>query len=389
MRKKICVVTGSRAEYGLLFPLLEKLKSDKFFQLQLVATGMHLSPEFGLTYNEIEKDGFRIDSKVEMLLSSDTEVGVIKSIGIGVIGFADALTQLKPDWLVVLGDRFEIFAAVAAALIARIPVIHLYGGEVTEGAFDDSLRHSISKMSNLHFTSTTTYRKRVIQLGEHPERVFSVGALGLDNIRQMKLLSKSELEHQLGFQFKKNNLLVTFHPVTLENNTSQNQFQNLLDALSKFKDTQIVFTKANADTQGRMVNKLIDEYVMLHPENSVAFISLGQLRYLSLMNQVQAVVGNSSSGIVETPSFKIPTVNIGDRQKGRINAPSILNCLPEQKKVFMSLKKALSPEFRELCKTVVNPHGDGKASQRIIGILKKNLNKIELKKKFYDIAFQI
>jgi len=387
MSKKICVVTGSRAEYGLLFPLLKKLRQDSFFRLQLVATGMHLSPEFGLTFREIEKDGFRIDAKVEMLLSSDTEIGITKSIGIGISSFADTLNELRPDALLVLGDRFEIFAAVTAALIARIPVIHLYGGEITEGAFDDALRHSITKMSSLHFTSTELYRKRVIQLGENPKSVFCVGALGLDNIRSMKLLSRKELEKKLGIQFRKKNLLVTFHPVTLEKNTSQNQFQQLLDALDQLKDVQVVFTKSNADTQGRVINEMIDAYTA-ERGNAAAFTSLGQLKYLSLMNETDVVVGNSSSGIVEAPGFRIATVNIGDRQKGRIRTESIIDCKPVKKDIQRAIQKALSLEFEKVAANVKNPHGDGKAAEQIVGILKKKMDKIELKKGFYDIAFR-
>ena len=301
-----------------------KIKAAKKFELQIIATGMHFSSEFGLTYKEIEKDGFSINKKIEMLLSSDSPVAVCKSMGLGLTGFTDVYNDLNPDIILVLGDRYEILMAVCGALIHNIPVAHLHGGELTEGAIDDAMRHSISKMSHLHFTSTEEYRKRVIQLGELPQRVFNVGAIGMDNIKNLKLLSKKELQKELNFTLNKHNLLVTFHPVTLENNTAQEQFQNLLDALDEQKDTNIIFTKANADTYGRIINKMIDEYVLNNSGKAIVFTSMGQLKYLSAMQFVDAVVGNSSSGIIEAPSFKTGTINIGDRQKGRIKALSII-----------------------------------------------------------------
>jgi len=285
MTRKICVITGTRADYGLLRWVMQGIKDEPGLTLQTVATGMHLSPEFGLTYREIEKDGFQIDRKVEMLISSDTPVGIAKSMGLALIGFADALNELHPDLIVVLGDRFEIFAAVSSALVARIPVAHLHGGETTEGAFDEALRHSITKMSQLHFVAAEAYRQRVIQLGEQPERVFLVGGLGVDNIKRLKLLDRAELEVSLDFKLGQKSLLITFHPVTLEASTAAEQMTELLAALSALNDTQLVFTLPNADTDGRSLIKLVEQFVELHP-NARAYTSLGQLLYLSCIAHV-------------------------------------------------------------------------------------------------------
>lgn len=386
-KRKICVVTGSRAEYGLLQPLMKCIQEDKALHLQIIATGMHLSPEFGLTYQEIEKE-YKINEKIEILLSSDSSIGIAKSMGLALTGLAEAYMRLSPDLIVVLGDRFEIFSAASAALVSKIPVAHLHGGEITEGAFDDSFRHCITKMSHLHFTATEEYRKRVIQLGEDPRHVFNVGALGLDNIRIIKFLSKKELEKQCGFQFHKHNLLVTFHPVTLENNIEVKHFKNLLNILKTLKNICIIFTKTNADTNGRKINKMIDEFVTQHPENTKAFMSMGQLRYLSAMQYVDAVVGNSSSGIIEAPSFKIGTINIGDRQKGRIKAESVIDCSSDSKSIHHALKKLYSSKFQDQLKKVKNPYGDGRSAPRIIKILKKvNINNI-IKKEFFNLKFK-
>jgi GDP/UDP-N,N'-diacetylbacillosamine 2-epimerase (hydrolysing) len=317
-KRKVCIFTGTRAEYGLLKPLMDEIKSDPDLELQIVASCMHLSPEFGLTYKEIEKDGFNIDEKVEMLLSSDTPSGIVKSMGLGMIGYTDALNRLKPDITVVLGDRFEALAFAIASFVNRIPIAHLYGGEATEGLIDEGIRHSITKLSYLHFTSTEEYRKRVIQLGEEPERVFNVGALGIDNIKKMKLLNKDEIESKLGIKFKSKNLLITYHPVTLKKDESEKEFKALLNVLREMEDTLFIFTKPNADTEGRRIIKLIEEFVKENNDKAIVFTSLGQLNYLSIMKYVDAVVGNSSSGIIEAPSLKVPTINIGDRQKGRI-----------------------------------------------------------------------
>lgn len=390
MKKKICVITGTRAEYGLFYPLLKLFRNDSDVELQLLVTGMHLSPEFGSTYLEIEKDGFVISEKIEMLLSGDTETAVAKSMGLGVISFADALERLSPDLIVVLGDRFETFSAVLAAFIKRIPVAHLYGGELTEGLIDEGIRHSITKMSQLHFVSTEIYRKRVIQLGENPDSVFNVGAIGLDNIMEIKLLPKRELERELNFKFGKKNAVVTFHPVTLEEDTAKEQFTELLGALNSFEDVKIIFTKPNADANGRAIIKLIDEYVSKFPQKSIAFTSLGQLKYLSCLSIADLVIGNSSSGIIEVPSFGIPTVNIGDRQNGRLKARSVIDSNPDKKSITNSISKALYGEFAEKCKNISNPYGDGRSSKKIWRTIKSKLSKkIDIKKKFHDLEFEI
>ena len=382
--KKICVVTGTRAEYGLLYWLMKEIEADKDLELQLIATGMHLSPEFGLTYQEIEKE-FKINKKIEMLLSSDTSIGISKSMGLAQISFAESYEELKPDIVVVLGDRYEIFSATSAAMIAKIPVAHLHGGEITEGAFDESIRHSITKMSHLHFTATNEYKNRVIQLGEHPNRVFNVGGMGIENIKRLKLLSKVEFEKSIDFKLNKRNILVTFHPVTLENSTAKEQFQELLDAIDKLEDTNIIFTKANSDTDGRIINQMIDDYVAKNFHKSVGFNSLGQLRYLSALQFVDTVVGNSSSGLLEAPSFKIGTINIGDRQKGRIKAESVIDCSANKFDIKKAFEKLYSLEFQNSLVNVRNPYGDGCASKKIIEEIKRvNLENI-LKKTFYDL----
>lgn len=388
MKRKICVITGSRAEYGLLKPLIEEICGDPDLKLQLLVTGMHLSPEFGLTYRDIVKDGFDIDAKIDIKLDSDTSVGISKSMGLAIIGFARAYERLKPDLIVVLGDRFEIFSAASAALVSRKPIAHLYGGEVTTGSFDDSFRHSVTKMSNLHFTSTGEYRRRVIQLGENPARVFNVGAIGLDSIKKLNFLSKQELEIELGFKFNKRNLLVTFHPVTLEDESvSRSQFKNLLDVLDELKDTNIVFTKANADPGGRLINLSIDSYIRKNKDRAIAFTSLGQMRYLSAMQYVDAMVGNSSSGIIEAPSFKIGTINIGNRQQGRIRTGSIIDCKPTREVIKSAIKRLYSKEFKRKLKTVKNPYGEGKAAKKIKRILKYYDLRNIIKKGFYDVNF--
>jgi len=346
---------------------------------------MHLSPEFGLTYREIEKDGFQIDRKVEMLTSSDTPVGIAKSMGLGLIGFADALDVLKPDLIVVLGDRFEIFSAVSAALIARVPVAHLHGGEKTEGAFDEALRHSITKMSHLHFVAAEEYRQRVIQLGEQPEHVFLVGGLGIDNIKRLKLLDRAELEASLDFKLGQKSLLITFHPATLEASTAQEQMTELLASLSILNDTQLVFTLSNADSDGRALIKMVEQFVQAHP-NARAYTSLGQLRYISCIAQVDGVVGNSSSGLMEVPSFKKGTINIGDRQLGRLQAESVINCEPTRASIQSALQRLFSVDFQETLSRVVNPYGQVCASAKVVDALKRcTLNGIH-KKTFHDLT---
>lgn len=366
-KRKIAVVTGTRAEYGLLQGIMEELKNETHLELQVIVTGMHLSPEFGLTYQQIENDGFNIDAKVEMLLSSDTAVGITKSIGLGVIGFADALDRLKPDMLIVLGDRYEILAVVQSALIAQIPVAHIAGGDTTEGAYDESIRHSISKMSHLHFVTNKIAAQRVKQLGENPDHIFFVGSPGIDQIKKLSLLQRDEIAQELDFHFKPKNLLITVHPETLALLPTDQLINRILEAIKNLgPEIGLIFTKPNSDTNGRVIIHAIDEYVKQHP-NAKSYTSLGQLRYFSTINQVNAVVGNSSSGLYEVPSFKKPTVNIGDRQKGRLSAASIINCKSEVK----AIEQAMLQAFEMDCSTVSNPYGEGNVSSKIIHHLKQ------------------
>lgn len=388
-KKKICVVTGTRAEYGLLFWLMKLIQDDETLDLQVIATGMHLSPEFGLTWQKIIEDGFQIDRKVEMMLSSDTSVGVGKSMGLGMIGFSESYSELQPDVVVLLGDRFEIFSAASAAMIARIPIAHLHGGESTEGLIDEPIRHSITKMSHIHFTATEKYRKRVIQLGEQPETVFNVGAVGIDNIEKLNFLDRKEFESSIDFKLAKKNLLVTFHPVTLDKSSAGHQFQELLDALDELKDTHLIFTKPNADTDGRIIIKMIDEYVSKNSNKSIAFVTMGQLRYLSAMKHVDGVVGNSSSGLIEAPSFHIGTVNIGDRQRGRVCAASIVNCEPSKESIRMAIKTLYSGSFSEKLKDLQNPYGTSGASERVFDVLRNFPLENVLKKNFYNIEIAL
>ncbi|MDD2436485.1 MAG: UDP-N-acetylglucosamine 2-epimerase [Massilibacteroides sp.] len=381
--KKICIITGSRAEYGLMSRLMKLIQLEKEFQMQIIVTNMHLSPEFGLTYKEIENDGFIIDKKIEMLLSSDTANATVKSVGLGIIGFADAYEDLKPDIILVLGDRYEILAAVSAALLYKIPVAHLYGGEITEGAYDNSIRHAITKMAHLHFTSTEEYKNRVIQMGEQPSTVYNVGALGCDNILKVLLLSKKEIEQSLNFKLDEKTLLVTFHPVTMENNSAEIQIQELLFALDEVKKVRIIFTMPNSDTNGRIITKKIRDFVERNSDRSILFSSLGMKRYLSTLKYIGGVVGNSSSGIIEVPSFHIPTINIGDRQKGRIAAKSVLNCPPEKREIINKLHLILEPKFKKQIKQVDNPYDKPGTAEEIIRILKQQ--KIQLIKEFYNI----
>ena len=387
MSRKICVVTGTRAEYGLLYWLMKEIESDCELELQLIVTGMHLSPEFGLTYKEIEKD-FKINKKIEMLLSSDTAIGISKSMALAQISFSEAYAELNPDILVLLGDRYEIFSAATSAMIGKIPIAHLHGGESTEGAFDEAIRHSITKMSHLHFTAADDYLRRVIQLGENPRFVFNVGGMGIENMLKLKLLNKKEFEKSINFKLNTKNILVTFHPVTFDNMTSQKQFQNILDVIDELEVTTIIFSKANSDTDGRIINLMIDNYVRENVSKSICFTSLGQIRYLSALKFVDAMVGNSSSGLLEAPSFKIATINIGDRQKGRLEAKSVINTSLKKEDIGAAFKKIYTQEFQDILKDIKNPYENGSSSKKIIKVLKKiNLTKI-LKKKFYDLTKQ-
>lgn len=382
VRRKICVVTGSRADYGLLYWVMREIAAAPDLQLQIVVTGMHLSAQFGSTYRAIEADGFHIDAKVDMLLASDTAVGVAKSIGLGVIGFADTLDRLRPDMLLVLGDRYEILAAAQAALIARIPIAHIAGGDVTEGAFDEAIRHSITKMAHLHFVTNADAARRVRQLGENPAHIYQVGSPGLDFIKRMTLLEREALEASLDYRFRDKNLLVTFHPVTLEQHSAAAQFEELLVALDAIgPDVGVLMTKPNADTDGQVIIDLMERYVKDRP-SARAYTSLGQIRYLSAMALVDAVVGNSSSGLYEAPSFGKPTVNIGDRQKGRLQASSVFNCEPVAAAIENAIRSALVAD----CAATVNPYGDGESAARIC----QAISRIEdpaalLKKHFFEL----
>lgn len=384
-KRKICVVTGTRAEYGLLQPIMKAIKEDKLLELQVAVTGMHLSPEFGLTYKTIEEDDFEISEKIEILLSSDTSIGVAKAIGLATISFSETLNRLKPDFIMILGDRFELLAAAQAALVSRIPIVHIAGGDVTEGAFDEAIRHSITKMSQLHFVTNKESEKRVHQLGEDPESIHLVGNPGLDHLNSLKLMGKNELEKSLRYSFKSKNILVTFHSVTLDNVPSVNSFSALLEALDGLgEDIGIIFTRPNADTEGRQLIKMLDKYVE-DRSNCIVYTSLGQLRYLSTVALVDVVVGNSSSGILEAPSLKTATVNIGDRQKGRLRADSIIDCEP----ITENIKESIQQAFKLDCSTVVNPYGDGNTTERVLKVLRE-INHPErlIKKHFYDIDFE-
>lgn len=382
---KICIATGTRAEYGLLKPLMDEIQNQPGWHLQLLVTGAHLSPEFGLTVRQIIQDQMPIGAQVEMLLSSDTPEGIVKSMGLGMIGYAGAFEKIGPDLLIILGDRYEMMAVATAALIYKIPIAHIHGGEVTEGAYDDAIRHSITKMSYLHFATTEAYRERIIQLGEAPERVFNVGAPGLDNIKKLPLLSREALEQELNIRFHKQVFLITYHPTTLGNSNSATQFQSLLDALECIEDTTLIFTKANADTDGRVINELIDDYAKKNSNHVLAYTSMGQLRYLSAMKHATLVLGNSSSGIIEAPAFRVPTVNIGDRQKGRIRAASIIDCDNDPEAIKAAIQKAISDEFGQKITVMKNPYGDGTTAQKIVAALQSHSGKINAQKPFYDL----
>ena len=389
--KRVCIVTATRAEYGLLKPIILKLQAQNNLEVRVVATGMHLSPEFGMTCQEIEQDGIRLDRKIEILLSADTSSAISKSMGLAMISFADYFSERKPDLLIVLGVRYEILAVATTAMNARIPIAHLYGGDITEGAVDDVVRHAITKMSYFHFTATREHRRRVIQMGESPERVFWVGAMSVENACNVKKLSMHDLQEQIAFYWNRDlekMAVVTFHPVTLEDDTAREQFQNILNALDYFEDLKVIFTKANADAGGRVINHMIDDYVNEHPQKSKAYTSLGQLRYLSAVSLADVVIGNSSSGLSEVPTFHVPTVNIGDRQRGRVCGKTVISCGVAEKEITDAIQKALSQTFRnEICNEK-NPYEKKGTSDAIVKILTENLNKnnIDLKKHFYDLA---
>lgn len=390
MKRKVCVVTGTRAEYGLLKPLIHKLYHAERLELQIVVTGMHLSPEFGLTYREIEEDGYPILSKIEMLLSSDSAAGITKSMGAAMFGFADCFAINQPELIVILGDRYEMLAVASAAMVAGIPIAHIHGGELTEGVMDDAIRHSITKMSHIHFTATEEYRKRVIQLGEQPQFVYNVGALGVENIKKIRLLDQEDLEKQLKYQFSRDTIMVTYHPVVMENITAEQQFQNILDVLDLYPELSVIFTKANSDPDGRIINQMIDNYAGRHKERCIQFASLGQLKYLSALQFCAVVLGNSSSGLIEAPSFGIPTINIGDRQKRRLHGDSVIDCGYEVKQIQEAVEKAFSYEFRYKIAGLKNPYEGDNTSDQILSVIIQALESgIQKKKEFFDLNISL
>lgn len=382
--KNIAVITSTRADYGLLQPLLAELENNKLFNLQLIVTGTHLSHEFGYTVNQIEADGFEIFERIDSLVSNDSDSAIGKTAGLALMGIVDSLIRCKADLVVLLGDRYEILSAAIAANICRIPIAHLHGGEITEGAYDNGFRHAITKMSHIHFTSSEQHRNRVIQMGESTKNVYNVGAIGIDNIKNIKPLTKRELEENLGIKFNKSNLLITVHPETLESGTSEKIIKLLLSVLDVLKDTFLVFTGTNADSEGRIINNVIKEYCNKNPQKALFVDSLGQKRYISMLYIVDAVIGNSSSGIIEVPSFNIPTLNLGDRQKGRQSAASVISCKWDE----IELKQKLSEVLQSSGIQTNNPYGNGNTAKKIIEILsgyedyksliKKQFNNIEV-----------
>ncbi len=389
MKRKVCVYTSTRAEYGLLRGVIQEIQTTETLQLQILASGMHLSPEFGMTIQEIGADGFKPDETIEILLSSDTPTAICKSMGLAMIGYGEALQRLKPDIVLLLGDRFETFCMAAAAQVSRIPVAHIHGGETTEGAIDEAFRHSITKMSHLHFASCEAYRQRIIQLGEDPEMVFNVGALGVENIRRISLMERSELGQDIRFNLEKPYFLITYHPVTLEKDVSEGQVKSILDALDAFPGYNIIFTEANADTDGRVINRLIGEYTEKQSERCLIVKSLGNRRYLSAMKYASTIIGNSSSGIIEAPTLKVPTVNIGDRQKGRIMAASIINCDPDSNAIRHAIDHVLSPAFQESLQVTSNPYDRPGTCSTIVGLLAKTDISGITKKIFHDVRFPL
>lgn len=383
--RKIAVFTGTRAEYGLLYWIIKSLHESADTELQLLVGGMHLSPEFGYTITQIEKDGFPITERLEFLLSSDSPVAISKSMGLAIMCTAESFDRHKPDLLVVLGDRFESMAIAQAAMIARIPIAHIHGGETTEGLIDEAVRHSITKMSHLHFTATETYRRRVIQLGEQPNRVFNTGAPGIDSIKKLSLISKENLSNAIGFNLDKPYFVVTYHPVTLENGGGSLSLEYLLAALEQYPEYQLVISYPNADTDGRRLIKILDEYQALNPERVLLVRSLGQLRYLSVMKHCVAVLGNSSSGLIEAPTFGVPTLNIGNRQKGRLYGETVVNCGESKEEILQGMKKVMDLDFQKDCSIAVNPYGVGNSSEKIVEkLVSYSLDNI-IEKSFFDM----
>ena len=384
--KKIAVFTGTRAEYGLLYWVIKGLQEATEVELQLYVGGMHLSPEFGYTIEQIEKDGFFVNERMEFLLSSDSPVGITKSMGLALINSAEVLERNKPDLIVLLGDRFESMAVAQAAMVACIPIAHIHGGETTEGLIDEAVRHSITKMSHLHFPATEGYKKRIQQLGETPERIFNFGAPGIDSIIKLELLKREELTKALGFSLDQPYFMVTYHPVTLEARGASDSLVNLLKVLDEYPNHQLIVTYPNADTHGRKLIEILDEYQNANPSRVLLTRSLGQLRYLSAMKYCDAVIGNSSSGLIETPTFNVPTVNIGNRQKGRIAGETVLHCDESIESIKDTISKAVSADFIEHCQKSSNPYGTGDSSGRIVEkLINYPLTGI-VNKKFYDLS---
>ncbi len=383
MKKRVCFITGSRAEYGLQYQIIRKVKSSKFLELKLIVTGMHLESQFGNTYKEIEADGFKIDDKIKIISQKDTIKGVVNSFSSAVKKISESIKMIRPDIIVLLGDRYEIFAASCAAMFNNVPIAHIHGGEITEGMIDEAIRHSITKMSHIHFTSTEEYKRRVIQMGEDKSKVYNFGAPGIENIQSLKKISKSSLEKKLRIKFNKKNILITFHPLTLEPGNTLKEFNELLDALKEEKKTNLFFTKSNSDFQGTQINKLIDRFVK-HSENYFSFKSLGRLNYLSLLSHVDVIVGNSSSGIIEAPSLKVSTINIGDRQKGRVRSKTIIDCRSEKFSIIKALKKSYSKNFKKVTRQARNPYQKNKTSFNIVRKLENTSTDKLLHKKFYS-----
>jgi len=383
--RKVCVFTSTRADYGLLRNLIKEIHVCPELHLQLLVSGTHLVADQGMTINEIQADGYVLDQCVDIDLSDDSPEGICNSMGLAVSKYGKALMELQPDMLVILGDRFESFCCAAAANVCRIPVAHIHGGETTEGAIDEAFRHSITKMSHLHFPCCEAYRQRIIQLGESPDHVFNVGALGVENIRKMEMMGKTELEAAIYFNLDQPFFLITFHPVTLEKATAGKQFAELLAALDQFPDHKCIFTQANADTDGQIINKMIYDYVEEYPGRCMFTPSLGYLRYLSALRLCSAVIGNSSSGIMEAPALNVPTVNIGDRQKGRIRAKSVIDCNPTLASIQAAVEDAISFEFSKTLGSIVCPYEKQGTAEKIKVLLRDtDLNSI-MKKKFYNL----
>lgn len=384
--RTIGVVTVGRSDYSIYLPLLRKIQADPDLRLHLIVAGMHLSPEFGLTVKAIEADGFEIGERVEMLLSSDAPEGIAKSMGLGMIGFAQAYARFRPNILVVLGDRFEMHAAALAALPFKIPVAHIHGGEITQGAIDDALRHSITKLSHLHFVSTQEYARRVIQMGEEPWRVIVSGAPSLDNLRVIRLLTREEVAARFGLHIDETPfLLATFHPVTLEYEQTEWQVTELLAALEAC-DLPVVFTMPNADTSGRTIARMIEEFVATH-SSAQAVDNLGTQGYFSMMALAAAMVGNSSSGIVEAASFELPVVNVGSRQRGRVRGANVIDVDYKRTIILEGLQKALDPQFRAKLRGIRNPYGSGESSDKIVEVLKQvQLDDALVMKRFHDLG---